>query len=799
MHAIPKLTALLVVVCSVFCTPSTAQHIVSGTVVDSKGKAVSFANIIVHKAQDSTQIAGLVTDDEGFFELEALPEDDYFLKTTFVGLKENIRSFTLSEALRLTITLSEETTELSEVVVLAKKPTLERKVDRLIFNIEDSSLSEQLIGDVLRKTPGILVLNDKVTVKGDEFQVYINDRRVSLPQDDLMAFLQSTPASNVASIEVITNPPARYDAQGGAIVNIVMDKALLPGYRGGLSTAIEQAVFPKYEYGTSHFFKSEKTKLYFNYMLRDRKLNEDVEQDATFFDNDSRVNSTWNAERNRIFDYTQHAALLNFDYSPNEKSTFSISLNGTLRPDHEGTTLGETMILGSSGTIDSTFVNNNDEELETGAFSANLGYVSSVSDNTTLSSDLQYAYSGLNEDQRILTNFFSANNEPSFSENFTSLSDQEVNIFSAQVDLSASPSETARLETGLKFAAIGSDNDVDQNRASELIDDTFTYNEENYAAYVSYENSLGKWNFKAGLRGEYSVVDGISEALGQTTDLDYFEVFPTAYIEYAPSEKHSYSLRYRRSIDRPDYAGINPFRRFQSFNATIEGDPTLLPDLTDNVAFGYTFDQAYTFELYYYSVDNALRSPIFQDNNSRTVREVFTNIEREVAYGLDFFTYKNITDFWSLSAAASVFFSEDRFRAIESDNSLVDNGLWAAYVQAMNELTLSSEHNWSADLGLLYVSSVSRGTKRDQGWANLNAGITKTTNNRRWTFQLRVEDILNTSNPEQTVAYLDQRSRLQTIYEIQRVRFSLRYNFGNIKLSQNNEVKESEEKERLQN
>ncbi|MFD0863204.1 outer membrane beta-barrel protein [Sungkyunkwania multivorans] len=773
---------------------------ISGKVLDRNDQPISFSNVLVLKANDSTIVTGTTSEENGYYEINELDLGDYLLKGSFIGYEETIIPFKIHTAesiVQLDIALLETVDELDEVVVGTKRPTVERKIDRLVFNIANSTLSEQPIIDALKRTPGVLVLNDQITIKGDtDFQLFINDRKVSLPISDLYVLLAGTPASNVRSIEVITNPSARYGAEGGAIININMSKNIIAGYRGSLYGNFTQAVFPKYNAGISQFFKSKKLDLYVNYNYRDNKSNRNTDETINFFESGV-PSSTWISDINRVSRSERHNGMMNLDYTFNSKSELSLSLNGSFTPERTYTNRGDTRIF-NSAQLDSTYIATNDIGDQRNSISSNLGYRYAFSDRARISTDFQYSYSDFARDQSINTTFFDAMGANLRNEEFDSFSDQIVHIYSGQIDFESEIGDNAKLETGVKMATIESENKLDQNRASATIDDTFFYDEKNYAIYASYEDRWDKWRFKGGLRAEYSDIEGISEVLSQTTDQNYVQFFPNVNMQYTPSDKHQYSLSYGRRISRPRYGSINPFRYFLNFNSTFEGDPNLQPAYKNLLTLSYTLNGDYTFELYYRYEENSERQLIFQNNTDLTLRYVNSNIDREVSWGFDFTTYKSITDHWSLYVLNSIYYSAERFRAIENNGQLIDNGLWSLFTYVGNELTLSKKHDLQADINLTYVSPAILGASRQGGWANLSIGLRKTTADRKWSFSLISEDLLGTSNPRNRINYLDQSTTYRQIYETRFIRLGARYRFGNRKLEQNSSTKKTEEQKRLE-
>ena len=191
---------------------ATAQNSVEGKVVDSTDKPVAFANVILLNATDSTTVyKGAVSGENGNFSFEKIVSNDYLLKVSFVGFKEYLAQINVSEDENIgKISLKETAANLDEVSINYKNPSVERKVDRLVFKVENTTLSSGNSWDILKKTPGVIMANNTLQVRNQGVEVYINDRKVQLSASELQTLLENYSAENIKSVEVITNPPARY-------------------------------------------------------------------------------------------------------------------------------------------------------------------------------------------------------------------------------------------------------------------------------------------------------------------------------------------------------------------------------------------------------------------------------------------------------------------------------------------------------------------------------------------------------------------------------------------------------------
>ena len=780
-----------------------------GQVKSYDNTPVVYANILLLRASDSVVVKGTSSGDNGFFTLSSIEKGTYLVKISFIGYQEIIKKVAIEKDVDLgTLQLQEEAEELDDVTLMARnlnKPKLERKPDRVIFTVENTSLTDTSIWDLLQRTPGILIINDQLTVRGaGDVQVMINERKVSLPYADVMNLLRGTDAGSIKSVEVITNPSARYDAEGGAIINIVMSKNLATGYNGNVFTNMAQGVFPKFSTGTGQFFKSEKTQLSFNYTYTDQKRLRKQDETVDYFNNGAFA-SFWDTGLEQITDSKRHTASMFFDYSIDSRNTLSVSAVASTLPEFDRTYDSRTLIFNENEQLDSLFTTLNQVSDDNVNAVINLDYTHKFAKpGAKLTVNGNYTYFDYTRDQDLDTDFIQPDGSKSGDNDFTITSGQRIDIYGAQIDFETPLKNASSLEAGIKFAGIDSENTITQdgfNQGQPGIDpteaDVFGYHEKIGAGYLSYSKEWNQWSLKTGLRAEYTRTEGISRILDKVNHNDYFELFPTFYLQYTPNEHHDFSINYGRRITRPRYAQINPFQYFINNNALIQGDPALLPAFRDLLTFSYTINQTYTFEVYYRFEDQALRQLTFQDNDSNILNFINTNIDRELSYGLDFYVYKGITGFWDMNVVSSYFYSAERFRNIENNNDLVDNGLWTLYLTLDNYFTLSQSKGLTAELGLEYVSEIVTGNSRQEDYSRLNFSITKQLFRKKGRLTVGIRDIFNDGNLRSARDFADQQGTRFTRDENRLFTIAFRYRFGNLRLKSNTRNKQQEERERL--
>jgi len=206
---------------------SAQEYSISGSVKNLENEAVPYANVQLLNVADTTLVNGTSSENNGNFEIEGVAKGSYLIKVSYIENESALKKIDVDgDVILEPIRLNEEAQTLDEVVVTSQKPRLERKADRLVFNIENTALSDSDIWDVLKRTPNVIIINDKLTVKGSSaVGILINGRKVNLPKEDVINLLSGTSASDVEAIEVITNPPAKYSAEDGILINIRKKKS----------------------------------------------------------------------------------------------------------------------------------------------------------------------------------------------------------------------------------------------------------------------------------------------------------------------------------------------------------------------------------------------------------------------------------------------------------------------------------------------------------------------------------------------------------------------------------------------
>ncbi len=784
-----------------------SQNSLTGKIQNQDKAPVAFANVILLSAEDSTSVyKGSTSEDDGSFLIENVKDSTYLLKVSFVGYLESLQQITVKGNTRLnTITLEESSEALDEVTVNARKPKVTRKIDRLVFDVENTILSTGNTFEILKRTPGVIVSQGNLLVKNRAATVYINDRKVYLSSQELQQLLEGFSAENIKSVEVITNPPAQYDAEGGAILNIKTSKNISIGYKGSLNGSFTQAVEPKFNVGTSHYYKTDWLNVYTSYNYNDRDIYKNDESFIEYYKPNGEVDSRWytDFERNTLM-YSHNLNTI-LDFTLSETSTLSLSANIQITPDSDSHIDGLTNIFDNTNSLDSLFTTNSQLHSTTDNVLLAATYSTTLSEEGTFSAIGNYINYDNSQFQHIRTNYTDADGSFLRDNSFTTQAEQHSEIYTGQVDIST-PLGSTSFDTGLKYSGLKTESGQDYfdtntgtRQFEPELSDVLDYEEDIYAAYASISKDWEKWSAKLGLRGEYTDVQGISESQGLVNSQDYLELFPTFYLNFNASEDHSFGFEYSRRITRPRFENLNTYRYFLNENNFQDGNPDLMPAIANTVKFSYGYKNKLFFDLYWDRAANEIATMPFQDNVNRNLRSTSLNMDFYQQYSFDISYYDYLNDWWTLSVYSSFFYMQNDFPALESGGQIVTNDTFGAYIYAGNFFTLSKDGTFSGEVTTTYIPDYVVGSYEfEESQFGLNFGLRKTFFDSRLVTTVNVDDIFNTMNIPMRSQYLNQNNSFFAMPESRMIRFGVTYKFGNFKLGDNKRAITAEESERLE-
>ncbi|MGN1247193.1 MAG: TonB-dependent receptor domain-containing protein [Paludibacteraceae bacterium] len=673
-------TLLFVVFCSV---AALGQKSISGKVQDAQGEPIAYATVSLLRA-DSTVITGAITDEKGAFSLSAngptptLPtregvksNNNYILQVSFIGYKTETRTIQpynsstardtvgtspvdprpltpspsrqvgINEAGRgsslespvVLITLREESEELAEVEVKAKRQLIERQFDKIVLNVSNSPFAAGSNGkDLLKKAPGVQVDKDgNVTVNGKSVEVYIDGRPSYLSGDQLKAMLEGTDGSTIEKIEIISNPSTKYDAAGqGGIINIKTKRNMMQGLNGTLSASYGGMYYGDVEkwqnremFSLNLNYRTEKTYTFATLTQFYVDQNIHVEVGSEALDTLTQTTTERYDESEYVCDFQYYMLKVGNDWFIDKKNTFGFIFQAPFMimrqdvPAGRGwgyTKVGEDIIENSMSVLENP--------MRSQQYTANLNYTHVFNDSlerelTTNVDYNRYAGQQINSQQNTYYRAASGAHLPTISngaawrphllENnafadstrmgMVISTDQVVDIYSAKVDFQTRFWQTGMIEAGAKWAMSNTFNRMTTDStingvARETLHSDFDYSEQVAAVYISVAKQFGqKFNAKLGLRGEFTHSEGDWISADSTSMKNYFDVFPTAFFGYTPTDKWSMNVSYTRRIKRPSYYQLNPFRTYLDAHNYQEGNLELMPEFNNQVDLNFSYSQ----------------------------------------------------------------------------------------------------------------------------------------------------------------------------------------------------------------
>jgi hypothetical protein len=766
----------------------TAQHSITGKAIDEKNQAAEFATVALLHAKDSSMVKANLTNVSGEYTFEKIAKGQYLIAISMVGYS---RTFSQPFALQNedivvpTITLTTNTKQLDEVTVTAQKPFLEQRVDKLIVNVANSPASAGSTAlEVLQKVPGLIMTQDRIAIAGKASVSIMIDGKPS-QYTDMNQVLKDMPSNNIEKIEVIKNPSARYDASGGAIINIIMKRNANLGTNGSISLNLRGGLYNNTEVNRSanDAFGGISPNISINH--RKGKLNifgSYTYSKRTFFQiskisrtlgSDFFVNTTMNPEWAEV-----HNARAGIDFYADKKNTFGLLITGFDR-NGNGTSNGTTDVTSvASGEIINRFNTLITQPIKRSNVGYNINWKHTF--DTTgreLNVDFDYVNYRLNNQSTITTidngversNLQSVNNP--------------VHFFTSKVDYTHPINPNSKFEAGGKVSFATIDNDLRFFRANVLDNkrsNIFNYKENINALYMNYNNKLGtSWEIQAGLRAEQTVATGFSQAENKNVlDRNYWQYFPSVFLTRKINKNISVTTSFTRRIDRPSYQQQNPFE-FQLDSLTFtRGNPLLRPQLTNEIKLQVTYDGQPFFALGYNKTTDVIIENAPQQNLE--TKQTFTTVENLATYKNYFVELnfpikfgKNISGYGGNQLIYNAY--NANYLGGVFDESRVN---WLAYFN----VNIKMVKNLSVELNGWYITRSQQQFWTINPMGALTLGLQQKVLDGKGKISLNFSDIFYTEKAKGFIKYQDIDLGYSNREGSQNVRLSFSYSFGNQKL-----------------
>jgi ferric enterobactin receptor len=761
---------------------------VRGTVASPAGAAIEFATITLHRAADSVVVKTEFSDAQGAFRLDAPAGKTYRVSVLQMGFGRYWSApFELPEgglALPAITLAPSQATALKEVTVTGRKPLYERQADRTVVNVADSPLSSGATTlDVLSRSPGVTLSNgNELSLRGRQgLLVVIDGKRTPLTGTDLADYLRSLPAEQLQSIELITNPPASFDAQGGAgviAINLKKDQRL--GTNGTANASYGYSEQGKFTGGLALNHRRKNLNLYGNYAYTDRRYFARLDFNRQFAATPTLPASGTVLANDQLSHLRSHSGKLGLDLNLSKHTLLGASVTALIG--QTNTTIdNQTELVDGQGMLTSRYraFTISNVNRPSGSANLNLRHVFADSANAaTLTADADYARYRLTR-LLDLNTYYDTASQPNTLFN----SDQHgtLSIGAAKVDFSQPLPHRIRLDVGAKVTQVVSDNDVafaGTLGSSTPASSQFSYHENVNAAYASLRGGLPKTTLQAGLRAEQT--NNLAEQAGATLrEQHYLQLFPSALVEHTLNDRHTLALALARRIDRPAYTQVNPLRFYNDPTSYRAGYPYLVASTSYNFELTHTYRQKFSTGLAYSRTDQ----PIVEvtqpaPDGGRVVVNQNVNLSTRHFYTLTLTAPLTLTKWWTLYANALLYYN--RYEG-ELNGTNLDRGRVAFNLTANNSLTLPK--GWSAELNGLYESREVYGFQVIQARGQVSAGVQKSLWNKQGTFRLNVADIFYTTPNRATSTYDNFTETYYSRLDTRIVTAALTYRFGNSKVA----------------
>lgn len=811
------LIALLCAVCTF------AQKTISGKVQDTEANPIAFATVSLLQT-DSTLVTGAITDDQGAFTLSA-SSGKYLLQVSFIGYQTLCRPV-WSGNKDLLFTLSEESKELGEVEVKARKQLIERQFDKIVLNVSNSPFAAGSTGkELLKKAPGVNVdKNGNVTVNGKSVEVYIDGRPSYLSGEQLKAMLEGTDGSTIEKIEIISNPSAKYDASGqGGIINIKTKRNMMRGLNGTLSAAYGGMYYKDIDtwMNTEMFslnlnYRTEKTYTFGSLTQVYTNQNVGVETGSTYLDTLTHTTTERYDKSEYDCDFQYYMLKLGNDWFINDKNTFGfifqapfMIMNQNVPEGHGygytkvGNDIAENSMLSISGPMFSQ------------QYTANLNYTHVFNDSLEreLTANIDYNRYGWNQRNEQRNIYTYPTHPDTLRTGLNINTDQVVDIYSAKVDFQTRFWQTGMIEAGAKYALSNTGNRM---TTDSLLGDTwsptthsdFDYAEHVAALYISLAKQFGQhFNAKIGLRGEYTHSRGNWITADSTSTKDYFNLFPTAFFGYTPTDKWSMNVSYTRRISRPSYYQLNPFRTYIDAHNYSEGNPELTPEFNNQVDLNFSYSQYVSLAFNFAHTQDMFsqRMEILPNGDGR---------QRWMNFGTCT-THGGNLSLTELPLVPKFVTGEDGSRTMQGAwLALTLNGGYYYFINRSYDGTYVNRSHWgygSANLNAylpkdwtlsidgFYNAPMVSGYTRQSAFYSMNFGVRKMWREKGLIFNLQVQDVMRSVRGSSESLGLAEGNRSYTAsdYRNQKVMFSLTWMFGQQQYVKQRKVGNLDESSRL--
>ncbi|WP_440135549.1 TonB-dependent receptor domain-containing protein [Chitinophaga sancti] len=765
---------------------AAAQSNITGTVTDAEGHLLDGVTITL--SQQNKYIATAITD-LGHFTLKGLAKGNYTLAAMSMGYQSYTQTLSVPTD-SITILLQPDHKQLQGITVSAAKPVIERKTDRIVFNVENSIIANGGTSwDALSKAPGVTVNADNsISAYRKGVEVYMDGKPLHLSGDDLVSYLQGLPSSTITRIEVLTNPPASFEAQGGSVINIVTKKVKKQGLNVALNANYIQGIYGSYNGSATFNYRQGKVNIYGNYGYGHKHTYMDNKTDINFGD------SYWRTNDHNIQTSNTHNYRLGLDYQLTDNQILGVLVTGNNRAGQSDGDIPTHIYSADKSTIDSTLQTNSTDKKGGSGYTYNINYSLKMdSGKRSLNLDLDYAPYETSSYAHVNSTSSSASDYHIYTP-----TTQHINILSGKADYTYTLGKW-NVSSGLKYSSIKSDNKFTFIESDVLMPDKsnhFEYTENTSALYTNLSATFNKLTVQGGLRAEYTNTRGYSITLDSLNKRSYFKLFPTLFLQYKLNDNNQLQLTYGYRIDRPEYARMNPARHYSSPYNYYVGNPALQPAFVHNLELGYTYKENYTITANYTSINNIFTNVTVQDNTTKNYYITHQNLGLSMNAGIRIAAAFHPTNWWDINAEAGGYYQQEKSAYLQGHYNLK----MFTYDARLNQtFTINKKHGIAAEITAQFIGPGIQNIYHYESLSEIDLGMKANVLKGKGTIRLTANDIFNAFTYRVNINYLDQQSFFYHKTESRLATLSFSYRLGkDIKAARSRNTASEEEKQRAQ-
>lgn len=629
---------------------------VSGKVIDKAlRQPVPYAAVIVKSRENDSTITGGITLEDGSFELRNLPEGNFTFSVQFIGYESHSQPISISRENRKLelgdIELEEAVEELSGVEVVAERTTIEQRIDRKVINVgKDLTTAGATASDIMNNLPSINLdqQTGEISMRGNSnVRVMVDGKLSNVP---IAQLLRQIPSTSIKSIELITNPSAKYNPEGmSGIINIILHKNANIGFNGSVSTGLTVGEEAKFNTSLDLNYRNGGINLYGNLGTNIGKW----VNDGFIFRSEERLRQEFDFFNNN----KSYLYKLGIDFYLNDHHTLSFITNQNI---YDGKASGSTEVLYLQNPAQNT-----------------TQFFGNLEDNLSEQYNMVYKWDFLKEGHNLELevdhNRFNSEEDASFRSTGATLFPDYLDFVDtkreqtiANLDYINPLDSITKIEAGLEARIFETDVDYSStgltfNENGQLRptpDTNFIYGMDIYSAYATFGQNYEKWSYQAGLRVEDVEVKADTNGVRSFTD-QYTQLYPSAFVTYKPSEANQFQLSYSRRVDRPGLTQVNPIREWSTPLISSLGNPTLIPQFTNSYELNYTRrlkNGSITSGIFYRAIQDEINRTVFVDRlDLNKLILSYRNFDNTSAYGLEVSGNYNPFKWWSINGSFDLY------------------------------------------------------------------------------------------------------------------------------------------------